>query len=616
MKKVLFLMLAAIGLFGCHEDEVAPEVSHEGDILGLVVNIDKSRPLGRAMEEGHPNSSYIPTIFSISVYAYNSYGTATIIDLLTKEQIAKAIVGEFYFGSDRTPTQGTATTGAGAPVGLPGGTVSVDVVMNNALEKYTDISTNINYYNHRNEKDGGWETSADKADNSKNNFFGTNNFDRVFLTTNDYATKGQKLPSSVTKGANGVLQYTMSFTVAPALARFEAFGGIPTAEEELWVDRRGRYWKKVLKTEFLNNGGTENDLIIDGKLRNEMLKDDLYYYIPEAYWSGGDKLADYVYNHGGPDMKPAQNAPNHWVANRDFASWGTVDPGMNINYFVKWYPNAFYAVDVEEVYINNIKVTAPDGNVILTAWPGNSAESNGWAHWYKAYHLHGWHTAGYSALNAFYCMGNMWDRIATVDNARGVSKNVDFKAANLGITEVGGNNEMITDYIVGGAKPVAGVSKYYSGTRSIGIADNKAAAYMIYAQQSTGSSTGKNTDMPHLVLKVKCYSTKDDYDKGTPVAGKNFITIANFTSDGAFVTKFDRGTIYRVNLADLLGSFVGKFPVPGTLPPEDIPTVPGKPDVPVEPNDPVDPDPEMPAAELSVGITILEWTVKNIKPSI
>ena len=77
---------------------------------------------------------------------------------------------------------------------------------------------------------------------------------------------------------------------------------------------------------------------------------------------------------------------------------------------VKWFPNYYYAVDVEEIYVNNIKVRDASRDPFMLPWPGSEAAA-GWPDWYKAYHEKGWHTAGTSENNTFLCMGNMWDRI-------------------------------------------------------------------------------------------------------------------------------------------------------------------------------------------------------------
>ena len=80
-----------------------------------------------------------------------------------------------------------------------------------------------------------------------------------------------------------------------------------------------------------------------------------------------------------------------------------------------------------------------------------------------------------------------------------------------------------------------------------------------------------------------------------------------FTVNGSvnndFLTSFQAGYIYRIDLNSLISAFVGKIPVPGGVTTED-------------PKDPIDPDPEMPGVNVVVSVKVNPWKVTDITPSI
>lgn len=618
MKKTFLFALTALSFWGCQKDNFVEE---SGGITGpatlnLQINVPK-QVLSRAVEDGHGTKTN-PRIYSVTVYAYNEYGVPTEIDL-DATQVGLAINGSYYF-QDK-PDLITQSDAKGATIALPTGTKKIDVVMNNPSTKYKDLSPNINYYNHRASGTGGWPTPKEE-----DSYFGDNNFDRVFLTTNEYGTGIELGTPEVSEPGQTIPVYKKNFVVKPALARFEVINSINVAAEERWEDTYKCYWKTIkledaaiitgkTKEEFKDSKGVYiQGIIVD---ENEASAVNPTLYIPEAYWGPSSDKGNAKYNHG---VIPSPN-DGSWKPGLIYAM--LIEANKDKWSDVKWLPNLYYAVDVEEIYINNIHIPSPKENPILIPWPGyeGKGESLGWPHWYKAYHLDGWHPNGYSTTNNFYCMANMWDRIAAADptevtktnettlTARGVAKAVNWDGVT--IPTIDGTGTLTMEHIVGGSTRIAGTSSY--GTpgqalgeyRNLGVANGKAAAYMIYGQISRtaiGQEASKYNDLPHIILKVKCYETKEKYIAGEPKAGKDFITIKLFkTDENEFITEYKRGTIYRVDLEALLSNFIGKVPVPG---------------MPDGGKDPVDPDPEMPTSQLIMTVTVTPWEVQNANPII
>lgn len=216
--------------------------------------------------------------------------------------------------------------------------------------------------------------------------------------------------------------------------------------------------------------------------------------------------------------------------------------------------NGYYAVDVEEIFINNTKLTAA-GAAVLTA-----TETTPWTNWYAAYNT----ASGTKKA--------MFDKIA--DNSLGANKPM---------------------------APVANKGQYYlpagTATNSIGVIADKAAGYNMFPQKTTQATPTKDevvSQMPHIVLRVKTYLTESDYNTGKFVAGKEFITIRSFTTDGTETTRINNmaaGNIYSLDLNDLSDLFT--------------PTT-----------DPTDPDPEGKKITVEVKVTVTKWTATNVKPEI
>lgn len=600
MKKLMLAALAAVALFSCQKaKETDPAPSSGESTVNIKINVNKA--LTKAVENGHAganDATVTPKIYAVTVVAYNEYGTELNRIGLNNAQMADAVWGN-YRNPDGSAGANT-TASAGASVGLPAGTKKVDVIVNWPTSENTDRVTNINYYNYRDNKDGNGDAYAN----------GNDNFDRVFLTTGYYG-QGVALQGHETPGGSAddkVPSYSLDFTVKPYMTRMEVYGAVDVAESAIWVDFYNNHWSTMTVAAYEAATGDTPDA--DGYYKKGAVKgtgpvagggngfDANTVYITEYYW--------YVANGSVATPVPRTSANQH-DTEAEIDNIGTDNQGWvkNLQYNdaqkVTWLPNMFYAVDVEEVYVNNIKVRTPASSPYLHPWPG-SQSSTYWPSWYNAYHIGGWHTAGVSVGNTFLCMGNMWDRIA--ESAQ--TQEITFPSLE-------GVDHMTV--LTGKAQAVSGKSEFYSANRNLGVARGKAAAYEIYPQ-SKGASTAANDaetlrgEMPHIILKVKCYDNQADYAAGTYVPGKEFITIKLFAdgsdlSTARYIYEYKAGYIYRFELDELLKSFVGEAPVPGGIHPGGT-----------LPTDPVDPDPEIPGAELIMKVEILPWTIQNIYPVI
>lgn len=614
MKKS-FLIVLALTILACNKESEQPAVDlNEESTVVININVDRSQLGSRAIENGHPGTDgqeLLPKVVSVTVIPYNEYGVEiSQIDLNT-EQMKKALWGT---GNDSEGNRLPQVSPGGTTVGLPVGTKKVDVVVNRPSGVNPSKVTNINYFNYRSDL-------ADKGDNTPGT---SDNFERVYLTTADYGT-GKELGSN-TAAAGEVPLYKLDFRVSPSLARFEIYGAINVKTAETWEDGYGSNWRTMSKSDFENQYKTANNLIYDATtgiytykkqvtvagggtaeaevtFRNAVAGtadngfDQTLVYFPEYYWYDVTGVSTHT-----PLDKNATKSESDVDNNADLgAAWVTNTELNGKGTLVTWLPNMFYAVDVESIFINNIKVRGINYTPYIHPWPGNESTS-GWLDWYKAYHMGGWHTNGSSAGNTFLCMGNMWDRIATTANPATDEKTITFPS----ITNPGAGNTDNMNIIIGKAIPDAGKSNYYGAPdRNLGVAANKASAFQIYAQSISAAADKEQvmTSLPHVILKVKAYENAAKYATGNYVKGKEFITIKAFKQDGNYVTNFKNANIYRIGLNDLLGAFVGMVPVPG-----------GKPSV--DPTDPIDPDPEMPGSQLNINVQILPWIIQNITPEI
>ena len=594
-------------VFACSKnDGFEPTVTDGESVAMISIQVEGNLPGSRAVEDGHTGTDgqeLMPKIISVTLIPYNEYGVEISQIDLTSQQMKDALWGK---GMDKDGHDLPVAKPAGASVGLPAGTQKVDVVVNRPSGVNPTKVTNINYFNYRSDLE-------DKGDHTPGT---TNNFERVYLTTAEYGM-GKEL-GSPTSTTDGTPSYSLSFTVAPSLARFEIHGGINVQEAQTWVDGHGSNWKTMAKTAFETKYLAANGLLLNATtgaytykktiqgvdtevtFRNAVAGtadngfDPTLVYFPEYYWydvSGvGTPTAldkSTTWTEGQVDADPNTGAA--WIKNTEFINEGTL---------VTWLPNMFYAVDVESVFINNIKVRGTGYTPYMHPWPGDQA-ATGWLDWYKAYHMGGWHTAGSSTGNTFLCMGNMWDRIATTANPATDEKTITFPS----LATPGGQDNM--NIIVKKAIPDAGKSVYYAANRNLGVATGKAAAFQIYSQSIAATNNKEQimASLPHVILKVKAYENAAKYAAGDYVAAKEFITIKAFKQGNAYLTNFKSATIYRVNLNELLNAFVGKVPVPG-----------GKPTA--VPTDPIDPDPEMPGSQLNLTVQIVPWIIQNITPDI
>ena len=590
MKKISMFVFAALTFWGCQKDNAADNggggLKQDGTVV-IRINVDKA--LTRAVEEEHTNATVAPKISSVTVVPYNEYGAELPRIDLSKDQIAEAVWGDYRDADGATGSQ-TSDPGVnkGAAVGIPASTAFVDVVINCPTPTYEGI-TNINYFNYRYNKDV----------NGEDYNLGDDNFDRVYLVTDNYG-KGYKLETPTSAPNADYPSYAMSFSVKPALARFEICKAINVKAAADWIDYYNNHWSTMPVADYEqkladDNLKTDSDASTgiyaatgDVKGTTDNGFDTGLVYIMEYSWFGGEGgLANMVPRDGTNTITDTTGGAG-WLKNKYY----------DAAKIVTWYPNRFYAVDVEEVFINNIKVRSAEHTAYKHPWPGAGQAALYWAQWYAAYHTEGWHTAGTSATNTFLCMGNMWDRIATSDKTETIS----FPALN-GV----GTMPMLT----GVAQPVAKKSEYYAGNHNLGILNGYASAFVFYPQSSNETSEDalKNV-MPHIILKVKAYDTPEKYAKGEYSASKQFITVQLFanSSDATnrkFINNFEMGNIYRFDLTQLLYSFVGNVPVPGGKHPGDL-----------IPTDPIDPDPEMPGKEVVANIQVLPWKLNNVFPVI
>lgn len=646
MKKIIFMTLAVVALFSCKEDEVIDNTDDSESLVVLNINV-QGRNGTRAVEPGHEvsgvtgSSTIDPTVRTVTFMAYDGYDNLLTSILLDDEQMEAALYGS-YKNSDGT--QGTAQKSNGATIGVPKGTTKVDVVLN-AYSNDKNV-TNINFFNYREGKDGTGAAYPLGMGNS---------YDRVPLVSQ--AGKVALSSSSIKPDVNSkVNTYVVNFDVAPSFARFEVHGAIDVNAPEEWKDYWGNRWFTVTYKEFeefvvanlsdftLDNSLDDSGVLTLHKMQGEVIEYGYCGAIAATEKNGfaqsdniEDKtlvyLPEYFYIHGNTHVTPQiepQMRINTGTEGNVVSSGGSanankwiknpyIDIHSTINWLT-WNPNVYYAVDVEEIFVNNIKVRSSTDPIFLMSWPGSESTTY-WPDWYKAYHLKGWHTAGVSSGHTFMCMGNMWDRIAQIVSGDAGSidvPGVDATGGSTGITE---KMTVITKK----AAAATDKSEYYSTTnRNLGIAKGKAAGYQIYPQLTSLVDIDANKDqlgsvLPHIIVKVKAYKSAADYQAGdvdSYAKDKQFVTLKLFKNGNDHVTKFLMGNIYRLDLSTLKSSMVGPAPIPnGTLQPTN-PNDPSNPGDPIQPKDPFDPDPEMPGANVEVTINVIPWTIQNITPDI
>ena len=636
MKNILFITLAVMTFFSCREDELVENIGDSEAVVVLNINVQQRT---RAVEPGHEAASGAtinPTVRTVTFMAYDSYDNLLTSILLDDTQMENALYGS-YKKPDKTSVDKDVKP-AGATIGVPKGTTKVDVVLNDySNEQHV---TNINFFNYRDGKDGSGSPYPTGMETS---------YERVPLVSKT----GRVTLSEINKKPDGnakVPTYTVDFEVAPSFARFEVHGAIDVAAPEEWQDYWGNSWFTTTYKDFsdyvaaslseltLEVSGDNSGVIMLHKLSGPDIEYGYCGAIAATEKNGFAStdnidnntlvfLPKYFYIHGNvhstPDVDPRQriddpaNVVNSYTDKNDVGKWlkNPYIDGKTITWLT-WNPNTYYAVDIEEIFVNNIKVRGSNYDNYLFPWPGSEATSH-WPNWYKAYHLDGWHTAGVSTGQVFMCMGNMWDRIA--QNANGDNGVVSVP----GITADGESSGNSTNMPVMTKKAaaVSGKSEYYSTTRNLGITKGKAAGYQIYPQRTGIANTDANKDqlgsvLPHIIVKVKAYKTQVDYVAGSSSyeAGREFVTLKLFRDgNNKRITDFAMGSIYRLDLSSLKNNMVGAAPIPGgTLQPAD----PANPTVPIVPKDPFDPDPEMPGANVEVTVKVIPWTVQNITPEI
>lgn len=186
--------------------------------------------------------------------------------------------------------------------------------------------------------------------------------------------------------------------------------------------------------------------------------------------------------------------------------------------------NGVYAVDVEQIYVNNYKHTK--GTNDLTFNPHST--------------------------------GAAWDVIYSTANS---------------------NDIKFTDVITTTSSPASG--SFYTGTptadHNLGVVTGKAAAYHLFAAKAENTTTPKVEEaLPHVILKVKVYKDEADYTAKTPMAGYDFMTIRSFNEGANILSEIVAAKIYKIDLNSLTVNF------------KPNPTDPDKPIVPVDPDPEMD----------------------------
>lgn len=226
----------------------------------------------------------------------------------------------------------------------------------------------------------------------------------------------------------------------------------------------------------------------------------------------------------------------------------------------------YYAISVEGIYMNNIYLKKGD-----TAHPWNQQTTA--PTWAVAYAAGGTHEKMYDELTA-----------AT-------------KTAFGAVTAAGSGNWWL--------------EQIAPADRNNKILDGKAAAYQIFSQLSSAAASEKDAlgaDLPHVIVKLTIFDTKEDYDAFVADAAANpgrtaYANIRTFLKAGTTkrLTAFEDGKIYKFSLEDLSTEFNKVKFENGNI---------------VEPGpDTPDPDPDT-FFDLQVNVTILDWEVVNLTPEL
>ena len=132
------------------------------------------------------------------------------------------------------------------------------------------------------------------------------------------------------------------------------------------------------------------------------------------------------------------------------------------------------------------------------------------------------------------------------------------------------------------------------------IGPNQAVAYNIYPTRTYMSDLASvEAFLPHLILKVKVYTTKQDFDDQKPEEFKRYITIRSFKKGGKLINYMEPGVIYHLNLKEL-----SQFFKPG-----------GEGELGhLEPTDPTDMRPEARPVDFVLEVKVSEWKEVDMMP--
>lgn len=170
----------------------------------------------------------------------------------------------------------------------------------------------------------------------------------------------------------------------------------------------------------------------------------------------------------------------------------------------------FYGIKLEAIYMNNVILKY--GDLSSKVWYND--EDGKWnTHFDEGGEL-----------------ANMWDNVSSSTEACG-------------------------DAVAQGSSGDWWVDQAIPANRNSSILSGKVVAYQVFPQKSEGTTKDEIAqDMPHVIVKVKIFETKADYDSNSPRTA--FLNIRTYiSSDGSYIKEMKNGNIYKINLNELSNYF-------------------------------------------------------------
>lgn len=167
---------------------------------------------------------------------------------------------------------------------------------------------------------------------------------------------------------------------------------------------------------------------------------------------------------------------------------------------------------------------------------------------------------------------------------------------------VSSSTEASGDAIAEGTSGDWWVDQAVPANRNSSILSGKVAAYQIFPQKTDGIiKEDIAEDLPHIIVKVKIFETKADYDSNSPRTA--YLNIRTYIGgDGSYIKEMKNGNIYKINLNELSDDF------------NDVIID----DTPITPTPETDkPDPIFEETiDLKIYIDVTPWELMNITPQI